>query len=401
MSGGRKSVLIVTQDMHVSGVARAQLGLLHAFDKEKYDVDLFLRSHEGDFMKQIPKGVNLLPEIKSYKLSDLTTMEAIKGGRPLLALGKAYGMMKARRYAKKHSIALSGVALDYAQRYQRPFLPKVSDKEYDLVISFAAPHYFGAYKCRGKKRLCWIHTDYSSLGLDEKSEERVWGRYDGIVAISDSVGEAFGKRLPTLRDKLVRIDNPISPEPIRHLAEEGMAEGLVREGGERILLSCGRLYSVKNFRSIPRIASIMLKNGIDLKWYIVGEGSDRGLIEERIREYGVEGRVVLLGQKENPYPYMAACDLYVQPSLYEGKAVAVREAQILGRPVAITDFPTAKSQLTEGVDGVIVPLDEEGCAEALTRLLRDSEMLEKLKKGCNESDYGTEKDMERVCSYAE
>lgn len=401
MSESKKRVLVVTQDMQVSGVSRAQLGLLHAFDKEKYEVDLFIRSHSGEFMSQIPEGVKLLPEIEAYRLADRTTSEAIKGGHFLLALGKAYGMMRARRYAKKHSVALSGVALDYTQRYQLPFLPKISDKEYDLVISFVAPHYFGAYKCRGKKRLCWIHTDYTSLGLDVRSEAEVWGKYDGIVAISDRVGEAFAQRFPSLEDKLTRIDNPISPELVRESSKKARAEEIVRTGEEKILLSCGRLYSVKNFRSIPHIASLMLKAGVDIKWYIIGEGGDRALIEEKIKEYGVGGRVILLGQKENPYPYMAACDLYVQPSLYEGRSVAVIEAQILGRPVAITDFPTAKGQLRDGFDGVIVPLDDEGCAEGLVRLLKDEAMLEALKKGCESSDYGCEKDIERICSYME
>ena len=401
MSHNRKRVLVVTQDMQVSGVSRAQLGLLYALDKEKYSVDLFIRSHEGEFMSEIPEGVNILPEKKAYKLADKTTAEAIRGGHPFLAIGKAYAMQRARRFAKKHSVALSGVALDYAHKYQCPFLPKISDTEYDLVISFVAPHYFGAYKCKGRKRLCWIHTDYTSLGLDEKSEAEVWGRYDGIVAISDNVGEAFAQRLPSISDKLVRIDNPISPELVRANALKGGADEIVREGEEKILLSCGRLYSVKNFRSIPQIVSLMVGNGVDLKWYIVGEGSDRTLIEEKIREYGVEGRVILLGQKENPYPYMAKCDLYVQPSLYEGKAVAVREAQILNRPVAITAFPTANGQLNNRVDGVIVPLDNEGCAMALTRLLNDEKALDELKNGCMSSDYGCEKDIEKICSYME
>ena len=73
-----KRILVVTQDMHISGVARAQLGLLHAFDKTKYKFDLFLRSHEGDFLKYIPKEVTLLPEIKAYKYVDTTTKETLK-----------------------------------------------------------------------------------------------------------------------------------------------------------------------------------------------------------------------------------------------------------------------------------------------------------------------------------
>ncbi|MBQ7779456.1 MAG: glycosyltransferase [Clostridia bacterium] len=393
-----KKVLIVGQDMFISGVSRAQLGLLHAFDKEKYKVDLFLRNHEGEFLKYIPDDVTLLPEKKAYRCVDMTTVETLKQGRIFQAFGKAYGMVKAKSYAKKHGVQLSAVALDYTHKHQKRFLPMISKEEYDLVISFVAPHYFGAYKCRAKKRLSWIHTDYSLIDIDAKSEEKVWGLYDGIASISDSVGIEFSKKLPTLKDKIVRIDNPISPSLIRRSADEGQSE--MAKDGIRIV-SCGTLAPGKNFRSIPKMVSILLNEGLDVKWYIIGDGSDRAEIEKRIADEGVTGRVILLGKKENPYPYMKECDLFVHPSLREGKAVSVIEAQILGKPVAITNFPTAHSQLKDGFDGVIVPLDTEGCAKGILELLRDTEKLEALKNNCRNTDYGSEKDMNTIYSFIE
>ena len=100
----------------------------------------------------------------------------------------------------------------------------------------------------------------------------------------------------------------------------------------------------------------MIRAGLDVYWYIIGFGADEQLIRRKIAECGMDGRVVLLGKKENPYPYIVACDLYVQPSRYEGKCVAVREAQMLGKPVVITNYATSASQLEDGVDGVIVPM---------------------------------------------
>ncbi len=393
-----KRVLVVGQDMNISGVSRAQLGLLHSFDKEKYKIDLFLRNHEGEFLKYIPKEVTLLPENKAYRCVDMTTVETLKNGRIFQALGKAYGMVRAKRYAKKQGVQLSAVALDYTHKHQLRFLPMISDEEYDLVISFVAPHYFGAYKCKAKKRLSWIHTDYSLIDIDVRSEEKVWSRYDGISAISDLVGEMFGEKLPSVKDKIIRIDNPISPSLIRESALEGQSE-MANEGIR--IVSCGTLAPGKNFRSVPKMVSILLSEGLDVRWYIIGDGPDRAEIEKRIADEGVTGRVILLGKKENPYPYMAECDLFVHPSLREGKAVSVIEAQILGKPVAITNFPTAHSQLRDGFDGIIVPLDTEECAKGIAKLLRDSEMLERLKENCRNTDYGSEKDMNTVCSFAE
>ena len=112
---------------------------------------------------------------------------------------------------------------------------------------------------------------------------------------------------------------------------------------------------------------------------------DRGTTEAT--EAGMEQTVILLGKRENPYPYIKACDLYVQPSRFEGKCVTVREAQMLGKPVVITRYATSADQLEEGVDGVIVPMDNEGCAEGISSLLRDPERMERLVQACRQRDY--------------
>lgn len=122
-------------------------------------------------------------------------------------------------------------------------------------------------------------------------------------------------------------------------------------------------------------------------WYIIGFGSDEQLIRRRIAECGMENRVILLGKKENPYPYIKACDLYVQPSRYEGKCVTVREAQMLGKPIVITNYETAKSQLENGVDGIIVPLDNQKCAEGILNLLKCDGLLDALVSNCRKRDY--------------
>src|SRR5699024_1884006 len=117
---------------------------------------------------------------------------------------------------------------------------------------------------------------------------------------------------------------------------------------------------------------------VQIRWYLIGYGGDEVMIREKIRETGMENHVIILGKKSNPYPYMAACDVYVQPSRYEGKCVAVQEAQALGKPVIITAYPTAASQLRDGVDGVIVPQDNEGCAAGIAEVLKKPQTLERL-----------------------
>src|SRR5699024_3747669 len=89
--------------------------------------------------------------------------------------------------------------------------------------------------------------------------------------------------------------------------------------------SVGRFTHQKNFDQVPVIARLLADKGVKFEWYLIGFGDDEDLIRSKIRGANMEEFVIILGRKKNPYPYMKACDIYVQPSRYEGKAVTVRE----------------------------------------------------------------------------
>ncbi len=394
-----KKVLILSHAMYIGGAERALIGLLSAFDKSKYQVDLFLMKHDGELFDLIPEGINLLPEIKEYTCLGVPIKEVIKKGCFGVAFGRFIGKMRANSYTKKYGLKNPvGIHVEYSHKYTKKFMPKISDEEYDLVISFLTPHYFGIEKCKGKKTLAWIHTDYSFIDIDVESETKMWEKYDGIVSISESVSKAFISKFPTLGDKLVRIDNIYSPDAIRKSSLEGQSE---IKTDKPVIVSCGRLHDQKNFVSVPIIASEMKKLGADFRWYILGGGTEERKIRENITKYGMEDTVILLGSKANPYPYIRACDVYAQPSLYEGKAIAVLEAQILGKPVVITDFATAQSQLNDGFDGIIVPLENRACAEGIAALLFDGELMMTLSENCMSTDYGNSGEVEKIYKFME
>lgn len=165
------------------------------------------------------------------------------------------------------------------------------------------------------------------------------------------------------------------------------------------LLSVGRFCNAKNYDNVPDICSRMLDACVEaesLRWFIIGYGADEALIRKRIAEAGMENHVILLGKKTNPYPYIKACDIYVQPSRYEGKSVTVREAQMLCKPVAVTAYPTAASQIRQGVDGVIVPLDNEGCARGLADFIANYTLRNKIIEYLRKHDYGNEAEIEKI-----
>ena len=393
----KKKILFVSHALELGGAERSLIGLLDAIDPQQYDVDLFLLRHEGELMAAIPKHVHLLPQVPAYTVLARPMKETLLEGHILLTGARLAGKLAARRVARKNGHPDSGVALEYSHKFTCPWMPKIQpDKEYDLAISFLTPHYFVAKKVNAKKKIAWIHTDYSKVQVDIPSETAMWGAYDHIASISSAVTDSFIKVFPSLKEKVVLIQNILPERLVRQQANAFSAEAEMPEDGSVRLLSIGRFCTAKNFDNVPDICAKLLHMGLDVKWYILGYGGDEELIRQKIIEAGMEEHVILLGKKENPYPYIKACDLYAQPSRYEGNCVTVREAQMLGKPVVITRYATSASQLEDGVDGVIVPMDNAGCAAGIADLLRDPARMAYLSHTCRSRDYSNQQEVEKL-----
>lgn len=383
----KKTLLIVSHALELGGAERSLIGLLEALDPEIWDIDLFLLRHEGELMDAIPDYVTLLPQIPAYTVLARPMKDTLKEGHYVLTAARLAGKIAAKQYNKKHHYTDSAVSLEYSHKYTCPLMPRIQpNKTYDMAISFLTPHYFLARKVNARKRIAWIHTDYSRVKVDVASETAMWGAYDHIASISNAVTEGFLKVFPSLKEKIVLIENILSEKLIRKQAVECVSD-MPRTGDEKLLLSVGRFSYAKNFDNIPWICKKLLETGHNVKWFLIGYGGDEALIRKSIQNAGMEEYVIILGKRANPYPYIAACDLYIQPSRYEGNCVTVHEAQMLGKPVVITRYATSSSQLEEGVDGIIVPMDNDGCVAGIAQLLSDPQKCEDLHNTCAGRDY--------------
>ena len=382
----KKKILFIMPSMFIGGAERSLLGLLEAIDYTQYDVSLFLYRHEGEFLAYIPDQVNLLPPMKEYGTFDVPIRSLLFSRRWRFGLARLIS-----KAALKTHCLISGekkgvwMSMQYTARYLLPLLPEIPG-EYDLGVMFLGVADPLIHKVKAKKKVTWCHTDYDTLypnkGMDRKTYEAV----DHVVFVSEACREKMTRFYPALTDKTRVIENILGEKLLLQQAEVPVKDMPHLDDGYR-LLSIGRFSEAKNFDNVPNICKSLLDAGLHVKWYLIGYGGDEELIRQKILEAGMEEHVILLGKKENPYPYIKACDLYVQPSRYEGKCVTVREAQMLGKPVVITRYATSSSQLEDGVDGVVVPMDNEGCAEGIAVLLRNPEEMARLSDCCQQRDY--------------
>lgn len=392
-----KKILIFSHAMEIGGAEKALLGLLETIDTAKYSIDLFLMRHTGELMKYIPEKINLLPEIPQYSSLAIPFTDVLKKRRFRIAYGRFVGKEKAKYTVKRLKLSADNqVNLEYSHKYTLKYMPFINDNEYDLAISFLTPHYFVSDRVKAKKKIAWIHTDYSCIDIDVQSEYKMWSKYDHIVSISEAVTNSFLKKFPTLKDKILMIENILPEDYIKKLAEAFTVKSEMPDNGTIKLLSIGRFSFQKRFDEIPAICRLIKNSGVNVTWYLIGYGGDEQLIRKKIQEQNMENEVIILGKKENAYPYIKECDFYVQPSRYEGKSIAVREAQLLGKPVIITNFETASSQLKKGYDGIIVPMGIEECAKGLVDIIKNQNMQKKLINNLKKNDYSQKKEVEKI-----
>ena len=387
-----KDILISSFDMEVGGVERSLISMLNNFDYKNYNVDLMLYSHTGDFMGLLPKNANLLEENKKYKTFRMSVPQILKSGNLAIGLSRILARLKAKSYDSEEN---GYVQMQYMWKYALPFLPQM-EKEYDVAISYLWPHYFIADKVKAKTKIAWIHTDYSTINTDIDLDLKMWNKFDYIISISEDVTKAFLAKYPTLKNKIVLVENITSPKFIQDMSNEKQEE-IVENDEYFNIVSVGRFSHAKGFdNAIKALKKLHEKSLTDIKWYVVGYGVDEDLLKSLIKENSLEESFILLGKKINPYPYMKVADLYVQPSRYEGKAVTVSEAQILGKPVIITNYSTANSQVKNRIDGYICDLSVEGIVEGIEKLYKDKELRQVLVNNCKNTDYANSQELEKV-----
>lgn len=397
----KKKILITSFDLAIGGVERSLIGLLSHLDYSKYDVDLMLFKHEGEFLPFLPEGPKLLPELTPYTTFRMSIGQIAKKGYLPIAMLRTMAKYIGFFYGRIKKIDEPGyLAIQYGWELTNPILPKLN-KEYDVAIGFLWPHHFIGEKVKAKKRIGWIHTDYSNIHLNEKLDAKMWNRLDKIVAVSDECSKTFLRKFPNFQQKITVIENILSPELIRDQANAGIPVDMKNKRGRITLLTVGRLTPAKGLDDAIKACKELVNSGYDIAWYVVGYGPLENKLREQINHLELSDRFFLLGKKTNPYPYIKACDIYVQPSRYEGKAVTIREAQILGKPVVLTNFPTAKSQARDGIDALITTQDVFGIVEGIQRVIDENDLRNELISNVLSMDYGNENEIEKLYSLIE
>lgn len=371
-----KRVLFVIDTLGSGGGQKSLVNFLNELDPEEHglQIDLLLFARRGLFLEQVPSYVEFIKTPREIACM-FESLGSSFFWRNLCARG-LYGKLKrliTRRTQRRSHPELDGMQIFWD--LWRPLIPNLPG-EYDVAIGGleGACSYYVMDKVCSSRKVLWFHNNYADHGYNATWDQPYFERADKVVTISDTCLESIGQAFPGFVDKFCVLGNITSRALVRKRAQEAVSDA--RAEGKLNLLTVGRLMPQKGYDILLEAAEIIdaarLSHGF--VWRIIGDGPQYTDIKRSIDEHGLTGKIELLGLRENPYPYIAACDVFVQTSRYEGKSVVLDEAKVLCRPIVVTDYPTAKDSIANGENGIICEMNGSGVANAVLRLAGSDEL---------------------------
>jgi glycosyltransferase involved in cell wall biosynthesis len=387
----KKKVLFIMNNLTCGGAEKSLISLLETMDYSKYDVDLYLLKHEGLFINKIPSEVNLLTATQDYRYFDMSIktalIECLREGKLKFAIARLFA-----GFIFKNEKNLAR-AEQRVWRYMSTVFREI-DTRYDVAVGYLEknPIYLCVDKVRATKKIGFIHTDYNKIGMDSSIDVKYFEKLDHLVTVSEECQRILKSVFPKHNNKISVMYNIISPSVIHKLSQEQID----LEGNELTIVSVGRLNVHKGFELAIKSCRELIQAGYLVKWYIIGEGEERGNLENLIKQNSLQDVVKLIGIKDNPYPYIKAADIYVQPSRFEGKSIAIDEAKILLKPIVVTNFNTAKDQITNNENGLIVEMDPISLSEGIARLIDNPALREQFSRKLAHEQIGTEAEIKKL-----
>lgn len=357
------------------GVTRTLFELFKHIDYSKHDVTLMVMELDKDVLSYVPEEVKVIWSGDSFQSQSAGAIlkNTLKKGKIFTAASYAFNVADFR---------LTGD--NYRHQAWITKHMKKQDEEYDIAISYAMMNSivnkYVIDNVKANKKILWCHIDVNIYKPQYiKGLKKLYNQYDRINCVSQSSLNSLKEKYPELSDKLHVAYNFIDSERIIKDAE---AEPDIDISDDKTnLCTVGRITDQKGIDILVNVADRLNKKGFNFVWWVVGTRYDDELnhrIEQSIKNAGLEDKVLLLGEKNPPYPFMKKCDIYVQPSRYEGYCTTTNEAKILLKPIITTCVAGAEEQFTNNVDGIITDISVDAVYDAVAELISNPQKRKQL-----------------------
>lgn len=376
-----RKILFVVDERQMGGVSVLLDDILKRINLKKFNVDVMVLHNNGDYLDDLPEGVDVIYGSPFFEVVDLSLKEVIKTKNIFKIIKKIYLFF----------LMKTGLIKGKIKKERKKCLSKKYDTEVAFKDGFTA--LFTAYG-DSEKKIHWLHTDYVMHDCTAKYHnlfEKTFPLFDKIIGISYAVVERFNQVYPGIQCEV--IYNLIDIAKIKKMGEEND----IHLGDGINFVSCGRIHEMKGYDRLINVFHRLDDMGLlkHVSLTIIGDGPDFSKVQNLVQEYGLKDKVKLLGRRKNPYPYVKAADAFLMCSRYEPFGLVVLEAMVLGTPVISTEVASIREIMREDY-GIITDNNEEGLINAIAEVIKNPNYLNKYRENLKKYNYDCDKIVKEI-----
>lgn len=394
-----KILISIFRLYNIGGIESSVINLINEI-KYDHEVSLCVLTNKINDDFSIPKGVNIIKGsnilrdtfISRDALVDQSFIEKlIRNIRRFKRriLGANYcinNVLKKLNTEESFDVAIAFIN----NKYNKDGI-LISGGDYDYVIK----------KIKAKRKIAWIHADPHLEGFNFEISNMVFEPFDAIVNVSKSAKRVFDEIIPKYKYKSYVVYNMYNIEKMIRLSTS--INPYINDLEKLHFVTVSRIDNkTKRLDRIIKVCSKLRKEGYNnFNWTIVGDGPDYNELSMLIKNENLSNTVTMIGAESNPYPYMKFADLYISTSDFETFGMSVREAQILGCPVLITDIGPSKELVEDNVNGLICDNSTNGLTVELRRILNNTDVLLSIRESLNCKGFSNDKAKEqfnKICN---
>lgn len=344
-------VFFLIEDLRGGGAQRVVIELLRIIDPTKFSSTLILHKHEGPYVKDIPKYVQVKvlpkpPGISNIFKRTFSLAKFLNAEKPDIIIGN---LTETNIYLLQSK--------PFVKHKTRFIITEHNNLSRNLNTLYTPFHRF-------YKRI-QIKTTYVLA--------------DKIIAVSKGVKADLVNNHGLAKGKVVAIENPVNIDYVQAQAMKPVTLPCEFDSKKKLIVTVGRLVPQKGYFDMLEAFKI-ISDKVPSQLIILGEGPLREQLETRIKHLSLAKKVCLAGFLDNPWAFIKKADLYLSTSYWEGFSVSFIEAMACATPLALTDCDFGPRELIEhGVNGYLLPVGQvEKIADEVVALLDDNQRRKQL-----------------------
>ena len=389
-----KKILIVNTNLGYGGIGTSMVNLVNSL-KHDYVIDLLIFYDQGPLKHRLDQTIRIIKPHMFVQTLGMSLKVCLKYGNLFQIVYKILSVIWSRIFS-------NSLPIKFALKFQE----KLGD--YDIAIAYRQEKNNKStndgvnnfvLKCvNANQKISWIHADVIKANLVNDKNRKLYRLFDKIITVSEGTRKSFLNAYPELSSKTLVIKNLLNYEEIYKKASIDSSISLNFNKNYLNIITVCRLSKEKGILRAIKVIEKLLYEKYNIKYHIVGDGPERKVILNYIKNKQLSRKIIFYGNQENPYIFIKNADIFLLPSYHEAAPMVVNEAKVLGIPVLMTDTISAYEMVGKDNSGWVCENSIEGIYNMLVKILNNKEEIIKKKAVLNTLKFSNKDSLEKLKS---